>query len=74
MQNEEKYILRQNIASILDHPSVYMGGPSIQSIRKAIKIVEYLDRECSIEAGNKIQESVEIVKTWRTDPWDKIGK
>ena len=31
------------IASILDHPSLYMGGPSHQSLRKAKRIVAYLE-------------------------------
>ena len=32
-----------SIAHILDHPSVYMGGPSQQSLRKAQRIVAYLE-------------------------------
>lgn len=31
------------IASILDNPSVYMGGPSQGSLRKADRILEYLE-------------------------------
>ena len=37
----EKVVL-PTIASILDHPSVYMGGPSKQSLKKARKILDYL--------------------------------
>ena len=35
-------ILQSRIASILYHPSLYMGGPSQQSLRRAKKIIEYL--------------------------------
>lgn len=38
-------IAQRRIASILDHPSVYMGGPSHGSMRRAAKIVEYLADE-----------------------------
>lgn len=34
--------LRQTIAGVLDHPSVYMGGPSQQNLRKADRIIERL--------------------------------
>lgn len=34
--------LRQTIAGVLDHPSVYMGGPSRQNLRKADRIIERL--------------------------------
>jgi hypothetical protein len=33
------------IASILDHPSVYMSGPSKHSMKRAKKIVELLQHE-----------------------------
>jgi len=35
-------VVQRNIASMLDHPSVYMGGPSQGSLRRAGRIVEYL--------------------------------
>lgn len=38
-------ILYRMIASIIDHPSVYMGGPSHNSMRKAERIVTELKRE-----------------------------
>lgn len=34
-----------SIAAILDSPSVYMGGPSHGSLRKAPRILEYLAPE-----------------------------
>lgn len=33
------------IASILDYPSVYMGGPSQQSMRRALQVIEYLKNQ-----------------------------
>lgn len=38
-----------NIASILDHPSVYMGGPSRRSTQLAARIVQYLEDAGLIE-------------------------
>lgn len=37
--------VRWLIASVLDYPSVYMGGPSMQSRKKAERIIEALDAE-----------------------------
>jgi hypothetical protein len=34
-----------SIASILDHPSVYMGGPSHGNQRRAAQIVKFLRKE-----------------------------
>jgi hypothetical protein len=33
------------VASVLDHPSIYMGGPSRQSIAKARRVLAALRRE-----------------------------
>lgn len=41
-------IIGRVIASILDYPSVYMGGPSKGSLRKAKKITEYLVQQGAI--------------------------
>lgn len=35
-------VIERVIGGILDHPSVYMGGPSRQSMRKAAAIADYL--------------------------------
>ena len=52
----DKELVTRHIANILDHPSVYMGGPSANSLRKAERIVKYLedskrlkDSECTHE-------------------------
>lgn len=42
-------VLRRIIASVFDHPSVYMGGPSQGSLRKADKIIEVLQRDWAFE-------------------------
>jgi len=43
MTNEQSYdpqlALRQTIAGLLDKPSVYMGGPSRQNLRRADEII-----------------------------------
>ena len=38
-------ILESTMASIMDYPSVYMGGPSHHSRQKAIKIIKMLKEE-----------------------------
>jgi hypothetical protein len=68
-----KYVLRQSIASALDYPSVYMGGPSQASVRKAIRIVEHLLAHYNITP--KIGEATDdamLVRTWRLAPWDSL--
>lgn len=37
--------LRQTIAGILDKPSVYMGGPSRQNLKRADEIIAALRRD-----------------------------
>jgi len=45
MIGESEYlIIKRGIAAIIDHPSVYMGGPSHNSMRKAASIIEALER------------------------------
>lgn len=67
MDDAAKYLLRQRIASILDFPSIYMGGPSQQSVRKAIKIIEALEDQPTLD-------EIEQVKTWRKSPWDSLER
>lgn len=43
----DKETVQRNIAAILDHPSVFMGGPSRQNMKKAEKIIYYL-QDCKI--------------------------
>lgn len=53
-------IMRRVIASILDSPSVYMGGPSHQNLRKADRIIEYLAIEGFLSLGDAVQESESV--------------
>ena len=39
----KREVLQRTLASILDHPSVYMGGPSHGSMRRAARIVDELE-------------------------------
>jgi DnaJ-class molecular chaperone len=39
-------ILCRKIASMIDHPSVYMGGPSPGSMKKAQRIIDMLKKNC----------------------------
>lgn len=73
MNNEEKFLLRQGIASILDYPSLYMGGPSYQSKQKAIKIIRMITDEYDLVPKKDLTNDIEIVKSWRADvPWDQL--
>lgn len=75
MDDADKYILRQQIASALDFPSVYMGGPSQRSLRRAIKIVDRLTREYEITPKDgEAKDSAELVRTWRKSPWDSLER
>lgn len=74
VDDAERYLLRQQIASILDHPSVYMGGPSQPSIRKAIRIIQAMTDDFEIFPRDKLLPDVERVKSWRTSPWDSLDR
>lgn len=41
----ESHSLVRMVGSILDHPAVFMGGPSRQARGKAIKVLQALQRE-----------------------------
>ena len=40
----ERLLVQRQIAGILDHPSVYVGGPSRQSMEKAGRVIAMLER------------------------------
>ena len=50
MDGDERLIVQRRIASILDHPSVYMGGPSQASMRKADEIIMSLENSHRLHA------------------------
>ena len=68
------YLLRQKIAAKIDHPSVYMGGPSPNAIRKAIAIVRMLDADWAIDPKDRTLSEVQHVQSWRKSPWDSMER
>lgn len=44
MDETERLLVQRGIAAILDHPSVYMSGPSKRSMRLAASIIEDLEK------------------------------
>lgn len=73
LTNDQKFILRQDIASMLDHPSVYMGGPSWGSKQKAIKIINHLEKNYNIDSIEDDSKCIELVKSWRNNvSWDEL--
>lgn len=73
MDDADLYVLRQTIASLLDYPSVYMGGPSWSSVQKAIRVVRTLSEEYDIKPNGDSISSAERVRTWRTRRWDDLA-
>ena len=53
--SENEALIRE-IASVLDHPSLYMGGPSRGSMLKAKAILPIIRRR-ELEAGEKVKEA-----------------
>lgn len=71
MDDAEKYLLRQAIAAAIDHPSVYMGGPSQGAVRKAINILNHITQNYSISTANEQLDAAAVgVRSWRKSPWD----
>lgn len=70
MDDAEKYVLRQAIASAIDYPSVYMGGPSRGAVQKAIRIVKAMSSEYDIKPRS--DDAAARVRAWRTSPWDSL--
>jgi hypothetical protein len=73
--NEDE--LTQQIASILDKPSVYMGGPSRRSLRMAGEIVELLRSRASIgpdsERIRELEAEVERLNDELRDVYRRRG-
>lgn len=75
LDDADKYVLRQRIASLLDHPSVYMGGPSRRSILKAIDIIRMIEDDYGLMTGvAKDKAASDRVRTWRKSPWDSLER
>lgn len=73
MDDADKYILRQLIAGVLDHPSAFMGGPSPGSVRRAIRIVNAL-AEYDVTPSERAAADAAEVRTWRKSPWDSLER
>lgn len=50
LSDVERLIVQRTIASVLDRPSVYMGGPSERSMRLADSIIKELLRQQRLHA------------------------
>lgn len=50
MDARERLLVQRKIASQIDYPSVYMGGPSPSAMKKADRIIEGLERAFRIRA------------------------
>jgi hypothetical protein len=75
LDDADLYVLRQRIASRLDHPSIYMGGPSSNSVRKAIDIIRMLQDDYGIQSGSASDKAdADRVRTWRKSPWDSLER
>lgn len=67
MDSADKYLLAQHIAGILDRPSVYMGGPSQNNVRRAVHIVDMICENYSISPGERQANDAAHVRLWRND-------
>lgn len=72
MDYADKYIMRQGIASALDHPSVYMGGPSMQARRKAERIIALLLADYDITPKERPQNDAVTARTWLSPDHEDI--
>lgn len=43
IDGEERLLVQRSIASLIDSPSVYMGGPSPASMKRADRIIAWLE-------------------------------
>ena len=56
----ERLLVQRQIAGIIDHPSVFMGGPSRNALNKADKIIAALER------GERVVSTTCVHDGWRT--------
>lgn len=49
---DKREILKREIASLLDLPSIYMGGPSQGNLRRAAQIIEHIEMYYGISASS----------------------
>jgi len=58
------WLLETVIACGIDHPSVYMGGPSANSRKKAKLIVGSIIEDFDLSPTEEGQNRIATVKTW----------
>lgn len=58
MDEAERLLVQRIIGSIIDHPSVYMGGASRNSMRKAESIIQ------ALETGKRLVSTTCDHKAW----------
>lgn len=64
MDYADKYLMQCSIASTLDRPSVYMGGPSAMSMRKAKYIVDMIVNSYDVTPNQRMVTEAVLVRTW----------
>lgn len=52
----KREVLQREIAAILDHPSVFMGGPSRQSLKTAGRVLQHLEAENVLHIGGEQED------------------
>jgi hypothetical protein len=60
----DKYLIKVTIASSLDFPSVYMGGPSKGSLQRAERIISALEDRYTITPNAQGEKEAAMVRTW----------
>lgn len=51
MDATERRLVQRQIASQIDYPSVYMGGPSPRAMNLADRIIDGLEKSCRLHAS-----------------------
>ena len=59
MDETERLLIQRQIASVIDSPSVYMGGPSRNAMKKAESIIKML------EAGKRLKSTECDHSAWK---------
>lgn len=60
MPDDERLLVQRQIASILDFPSVYMGGPSRSAMDRAARVIACLER------GERLFSTLCVHHGWMT--------
>jgi hypothetical protein len=74
MDYADDYILQVLIASSLDYPSVYMGGPSRGSMDRARRVMDILYARYEIRPTEAAEKDAAMVRTWMNPDGTRIQK